>query len=202
MNRQTLTVVASVVALVGVIVLAALGWWLAAPLFVSETVDEDFPAIPMPDATELAGMSDDALAAAEDAVLEAYAAMPDTGMDEPMPETAVEPARLLSGSFVDADVFHQGSGQVIVYQLEDGSRVLRLEDFEVTNGPDLHVLLATGEQPTNRDDLGDYVDLGPLRGNVGNQNYDIPAGTNLAQYNSIVIYCVPFHVVFSTATLN
>jgi hypothetical protein len=47
----------------------------------------------------------------------------------------------------------------------------------------------------------DYIDLGFLKGNIGDQNYDLPAGVDLSQYNSVVIYCLPFHVVFSTATL-
>ena len=56
--------------------------------------------------------------------------------------------------------------------------------------------------PADRDELGDYIDLGSLKGNIGNQNYEIPAGTDLSQYQSIVIYCQPFHVVFATATLG
>jgi hypothetical protein len=46
-----------------------------------------------------------------------------------------------------------------------------------------------------------YLDLGSLKGNLGNQNYDIPAGTDINQFKSVVIYCLPFHVVFSTADL-
>jgi hypothetical protein len=64
------------------------------------------------------------------------------------------------------------------------------------------VLLATGSAPTGSADLGEYIDLGSLKGNMGNQNYDIPSGTDLSQYNSVVIYCKPFHVVFATAPLN
>jgi hypothetical protein len=79
---------------------------------------------------------------------------------------------------------------------------LRFEDFSVTNGPDLHVLLAVDPAPASREDLGDYVDLGSLKGNLGSQNYEIPPGTDLSQFKSVVIYCVPFHVVFATATLG
>jgi hypothetical protein len=71
----------------------------------------------------------------------------------------------------------------------------------VTNGPDLHVYLAAGSQPTGRDDLGEHVDLGALKGNIGDQNYTIPPDLGLEDYQSVVIYCVPFHVVFSTASL-
>ena len=66
----------------------------------------------------------------------------------------------------------------------------------------MHVLLARDPVPSSRDDLGEYLDLGSLKGNVGNQNYEIPSGTDLSQFKSVVIYCVPFHVVFATATLG
>ena len=106
------------------------------------------------------------------------------------------------GQFAGADAFHQGSGSAAIYQQGD-QRVLRLEEFSVTNGPDLHVILTKHPSPTGRDDVGeDYIDLGPLKGNMGNQNYEIPAGVDLSEYQSVVIYCVPFHVVFATATLG
>lgn len=117
------------------------------------------------------------------------------------PEPA-QPIVVLQGQFQDADSFHQGSGSATLYQLPDGGLVLRFEDFSVTNGPDLHVLLAVDPAPASREDLGDYVDLGSLKGNLGNQNYEIPPGTDLSQFKSVVIYCVPFHVVFATATLG
>jgi hypothetical protein len=117
------------------------------------------------------------------------------------PEPA-QPIVVLQGQFQDADSFHKGSGSATVYQLPDGGLTLRFEDFSATNGPDLHVLLASGPAPASSDDLGDYLDLGSLKGNVGNQNYEIPPGTDLSQFKSVVIYCVPFHVVFATATLG
>jgi hypothetical protein len=117
------------------------------------------------------------------------------------PEPA-QPVVVLQGQFQDADSFHQGSGSATIYQLADGGLVLRFEDFSVTNGPDLHVLLAVDPAPASREDLGDYVDLGSLKGNLGSQNYEIPPGTDLSQFKSVVIYCVPFHVVFATATLG
>ncbi|MEM7031214.1 MAG: DM13 domain-containing protein, partial [Chloroflexota bacterium] len=110
---------------------------------------------------------------------------------------------LKQGSFIDADDFHKGSGAATVYQVPDGQDVLRFEDFSVTNGPDLHVILSSNPNPTSSSDIGDdYIDLGSLKGNMGNQNYEIPADIDLANYQSVVIYCMPFHVVFATATLN
>ena len=122
---------------------------------------------------------------------------------EPMPETA-EPAALRRGSFRDVDRLHRGSGSATVYRLADGAHVLRLQNLEVTNGPDLRVLLASHPDPRSRNDLdgGGYVELAPLKGNVGNQNYAIPADLDVTSYKSVVIYCRPFHVLFSVAPLG
>jgi hypothetical protein len=123
-----------------------------------------------------------------------------TNVEEPMPEETPEVDR--SGQFTDYDDFHQGRGTATVYTLGDETRVLRFEDFEVTNGPDLHVLLVPHENPGGQEDLDGYIDLGSLKGNVGDQNYQIPNDTDISGYGSIVIYCLPFHVIFSIATLG
>lgn len=221
MNRKILFIGAGVL---GALAVIAVGVYLAAPLFFDRTVEEAFP-FEMPDAAMMAGMSEEEMAALEasfatampdeetlealteadrmavaEQVMEAAAAMPDREMSEVMP--AESPTLLKAGPFQDADSFHQGSGEARIYRLPDGSMVLRLEDFSVTNGPDLHVLLATGAAPSSRDDLGDYVDLGSLKGNLGNQNYDLPAGVDPEAFRSVVIYCQPFHVVFSIAPLS
>ena len=113
------------------------------------------------------------------------------------------PLALVTGSLMDADSFHMGSGQVTLYRLEDGSHLIRLEDIEVTNGPDLHVLLTPTHGLGGRDDLqaAGYIDLGSLKGNIGSQNYEVPAGYEIPEDLTLVIYCVPFHVVFATAEL-
>lgn len=106
---------------------------------------------------------------------------------------------LLTGSFRDEDRLHKGSGEATIYDLGEDGHTLRLEDFSVTNGPDLFVLLM--KDPEGRDtDLG-YVDLGGLKGNRGSQNYEIPSDVDLSEYNAVMIYCRAFHVVFSTAPL-
>ncbi len=73
----------------------------------------------------------------------------------------------------------------------------------MTNGPDLHVYLAKHPDPTTSGEVNDngYLDLGGIKGNQGSQNYSIPAGTDISLYKSVVIYCQPFHVVFSVAPL-
>ena len=115
-----------------------------------------------------------------------------------------EPVALKRGMFRDADGFHKGEGSATVYQLPDGSHVLRFEDFRVTNGPDLRVLLVDHPDPQGRSDVSDsgYVELGKLKGNIGNQNYEFPEGVSPGDYGSVVIYCKPFHVVFSVAPLS
>jgi len=106
-----------------------------------------------------------------------------------------------TGRFVDADSFHKGAG--IARLVAAGSaQELRLEDFRVTNGPDLYVYLAVHPRPRSRADVDQgFVSLGRLKGNIGSQAYAVPQGTDLERYRSVVIYCRAFHVVFSTATL-
>ena len=74
----------------------------------------------------------------------------------------------------------------------------------MTNGPELHVILSPNPAPESRDDVHQpgYLDLGSLKGNVGNQNYEIPADVDVSALSSVVIYCSPFHVVFSIAPLK
>ncbi len=106
------------------------------------------------------------------------------------------------GDFVGADNFHKGSGSAVIVRVGP-QRVLRFENFQVTNGPDLYVYLAIHPEPRSRQDVAQgYISLGKLKGNIGAQNYEIPVGTDLAKYRSVVIYCQPFHFVFATAALQ
>ena len=134
-------------------------------------------------------------------------------VDEPFPTERPEPGPifvqadavpLLTGEFRDADDFHKGSGRATLYRLEDGRLFLRLENFTVTNGPDLHVILSSHPDPADQEEVnsGAYLDLGNLKGNVGNQNYEVPVDADLSSVQSVVIYCKPFHVVFSKASLE
>ena len=220
-RRRILIPAGAVVVIVGAIV----GWWLISPLFIDSVVDEAFP-FEMPSDSEMADMTSEEMSqmrsefdeampseatlanlsaedrqAVQDKVMTVAAEMPDHPMEEPMPDPA-EPVAILTGNFMDADRFHLGSGVAKVFRLPDDRTVLRFENFMVTNGPALSVLLSSNPSPASSGDLGDYVDLGPLKGNIGNQNYEISPSTNLDDFKSVVIYCVPFHVVFSTATLE
>lgn len=102
----------------------------------------------------------------------------------------------LIGNFVGAgDGFHNAEGVAKIIQLADGTDILRLENFKATNGPDLYVYLSTDK--TN----ADIVNLGRLKGNIGNQNYLIPAGTDITMYNTALIWCRAFSVIFGSAQL-
>lgn len=195
--------------LIGLLVVIVGGyivWWLASPLFIDQTVDEAFPAtveeLPAADPEIIAAVPEAQRPALQADMQPTAEAMPDEmGADDMPTETAAEPIPLRMGSFVDADDFHQGEGTATIYQFPDGQFVLRFEEFEVTNGPDLHVLLSPSADPLN-EGLGEYIDLGSLKGNSGNQNYPIPESVDISQYNSIVIYCSPFHVNFAAAMLQ
>lgn len=115
---------------------------------------------------------------------------------------AAQAAESLSqSSFVGADRIHQGSGNAEIFEGADGRRILRFTNFKVTNGPDLKVWLVKHPNPRKAADVIDseYLALGPLKGNLGAQNYDIPAGIDPREYGSVVIWCEQFSVLFATA---
>lgn len=191
MTRRRLLIAGAVVG----IPVIAVGWWLASPLFFDKEVSEPFPM------SAGAVIPDDMTAEEVEAEMKDAAQESPTEVVEDMPDDR-GPLVLASGQFVGADDFHQGSGTATIYQLEDSSHVLRLEGFEVTNGPDLHVLLVPASDPAGRDDIEGYIDLGSLKGNLGDQNYDIPSNVDPSQFGSVMIYCQPFHVIFATASLG
>jgi hypothetical protein len=89
-----------------------------------------------------------------------------------------------------------------VLELADAERVLRLSDFETLDGPDLFVYLLAAPEPASGSELdGGYLDLGALKGNVGAQNYAIPADVDLADYAAVAIWCRRFSVNFTAADL-
>jgi hypothetical protein len=98
---------------------------------------------------------------------------------------------------------HETKGEASIYQLADGKRVLRLTGFETSNGPDVHVLLGKAADASDNDTVKNagYVDLGSLKGNIGDQNYEIPADVDAKEYNSVTIWCNRFSVNFGTAPL-
>lgn len=99
---------------------------------------------------------------------------------------------------------HKTEGRATVYQEADGKLVLRLKDFKTSNGPDVHVVLVAANQGDAKSLKGDTerIELGKLKGNEGDQNYEIPAGTDLTKFDGVSIYCVRFNAVFGLAPLE
>lgn len=120
-----------------------------------------------------------------------------------------EAAEMTSGADVVArgtfhGVAHAGRGTATAIRRADGSRFLRLEDFETSNGPDVHLyLVAAPDAPDSRTvtEAG-FVSLGALKGNVGSQNYEIPAAVDLGRYRAVTVWCRRFAVNFASAPLS
>ena len=159
------------------IVVAAGAWYAFRPerLFINKVVNERFDA----GAVASAG----------------GAAKPDLA-------AAASPAAVAAGQFHSNA--HETRGTATVYALPAGKRVLRLTNFRTSNGPDVHVYLVAA--PDARDDAtvkrAGFVDLGSLKGNEGDQNYDVPAGVDLTKYRAATIWCKRFGVNFGTAPLS
>jgi len=112
------------------------------------------------------------------------------------------PVLLTSGSF--HSVAHDTRGSAEIYQLADGRRVLRLTHFETSNGPELHVYLVAAADAADNDTVKNagFINVADLKGNVGDQNYDLPDGVDLDKYRAVTIWCRRFGVNFGTAPLR
>jgi len=110
-----------------------------------------------------------------------------------MEHSTIEPRVITSSNFIASK--HDVKGSVVLIE-HDSDRILRFEDFETVNGPNLHIYLASDQSAE------DFVDLGPIKATKGNVNYEIPEDVDLEKYNTVLVYCVPFKVVFSLAELN
>jgi hypothetical protein len=156
----------------GLVLAVGVAYFQPQKLFINQRVDEAIPA-----ATTAPGRALQSSAAAS-------------------PETVLSRSNLQS-------LEHQSSGTVLLIQLVGGGRILRLENLATSNGPDLRVYLST--TPASADWHGydrDYVDLGALKGNLGNQNYALPDSVDIARYRSAVIWCRQFKVGFAVAPLS
>jgi hypothetical protein len=130
----------------------------------------------------------------------------DKTVNEAFPMTTIESSsrmpqmKLVAGEF--RGIAHDTKGMAAVYDV-DGKRVLRLTGFETSNGPDVHVLLVAAMDAMDDKTVKDagYIDLGSLKGNVGDQNYELPAHVDLAKYQACTIWCKRFGVNFGTAPL-
>lgn len=116
--------------------------------------------------------------------------------------TSAAPVELARGTFVSQE--HDTSGAAQILKSADGALTLRLEGFETSNGPDLHVWLSdrTAGGSWFKYDDGDRIELGELKANKGNHNYAIPADADLEGIKSVVIWCKRFSVSFGSAELT
>ncbi|MFF3839445.1 DM13 domain-containing protein [Streptomyces sp. NPDC001930] len=121
------------------------------------------------------------------------------------PATPADPKAVAEGALISHE--HATTGTARLVRLPDGSHILRLENLDTSNGPDLRVWLTDapvkeGTAGWRVFDDGAYVSLGRLKGNKGDQNYPVPAGVNIADYSSVTIWCDRFDVSFGAAKLR
>ena len=156
-----------------IIVIGAVAWYAFRPerLFINKTVNEGFAS------TSTVAMS---------AETEAAKAAP----------TALASGRFHSNA-------HETTGEATIYQLAGGKQLLRLTGFETSNGPDVHVYLVAAPDSNDNEVVkqAGFIDLGSMKGNKGDQNYDLPPAIDLNKYRSVSIWCARFGVNFGSAAL-
>ncbi len=190
---------ATIIGLAGALgLIVVLVWFQPQTLFVNTVVDDTLPpqtqsTPPPPTTTSTAGVT------TTDASAPDPTTPPSTTTTT---STVVYPLTLSSGEFID--LAHAGTGSALILELEDGSRILRFENLDVDNGPDLRVILSPSalvDDDSAYDD-GDFVDLGELKGNKGNQNYEIPGDVDLDGFATVAIWCRRFNVTFNAAPIS
>jgi Electron transfer DM13 len=206
MNKKTIIILIIIAAIV-----IPVGVYIASPLFINTTVNEPLPTSGLTDLQkfqEFMSMNNEQervekgqqmTTEEKNAILRGAAQTNGSTVNQNMTEAEITLGypSLLIGEFVGVnDGIHNAEGLVKVIRLDDGSMILRLENFKATNGPDLYVYLATDNGAS------DFVNLGRLKGNIGNQNYDIPESTDFSRYDTALIWCKAFSVLFGSAKLE
>jgi len=173
-----------IVIIIAIVAIVA-GWYLISPAFQTTEINEESPLIIRDSMTT---MTDEELAEFEEAV----DAMSDQTIE--MSDSMPSSAQLISEGIFKPRA-HEVAGSALLIE-QNGQKILRFEDFETINGPNLHIYLSS--------ELGDsdFVDLGRIKATKGSVNYDIPAGTDTEKYNKVLVWCVPFKVLFSYADLE
>jgi hypothetical protein len=161
------------------VVAGAFGWWTISPLFLTKTLSEDLPA-----------------RATATAAATTAASAPTVPTVAPTP---AGPKVLSMGQLQRVDDLHRGTGPVSLIEL-DGKTYVRFDNVAIQNGPDLHVYLARGMGGAYDGSRDLY--LGALKATNGSFNYELPAGTSLAEYKSVVVWCRAFTVLFTWADLR
>jgi lipopolysaccharide export LptBFGC system permease protein LptF len=202
--------------IIGIIIAAIavpLGIYTISPLFINTEINEPLPPLSSDSSIGfkkfMAMTEDEKINAAKNMTVEEkdmimkMAAEQDTTINETMntivdiSQNREENKNLIVGDFVGVnDGIHNAEGKAKILALSDGSQILRLEDFKSTNGPDVHLYLSTDKQAS------DFIDLGRLKANNGNQNYQIPINADFNKYKYVLIWCQPFSVLFGSAQLS
>ena len=203
--------------IIGIIIAAIaipFGTYTISPLFINTEINEPLPLLAdeksTTDFAHFMTMTEDQkrnaaknMTVEEKDMIMKMAAEQNTTLNETM-TTAMnisqntEPNKnLLIGDFMGInDGIHNAEGKAKILTSSDRSQILRLEDFRSTNGPDVHLYLSTDKQAS------DFIDLGRLKANNGNQNYQIPINTDFNKYKYVLIWCQPFSVLFGSAQLS
>ena len=200
--------------IIGIIIAAIaipLGIYTISPLFINTEINEPLPSLANEkssiDFAKFMTMTEnEKLDAAKnmtveekDMIMRTAAEQNTTTIHEPMAMNIDQstPKTGLIGNFIGVgDGIHNAEGQAKILTLSTGSPILRLEDFKSTNGPDVHLYLSSNKK------ANDFIDLGRLKANIGNQNYQIPLETDFNKYKYVLIWCQPFSVLFGSAQLN
>ncbi len=170
--------------LIVLVVAGGIAWWLFSPLFLHTTGNDANPFANAPSAASTSGI-----------------------VSTPVP---TGPVTLATGKFIDKVnsgvglANDHGSGNVTIGRTADGKYLIHFDHLNVTNGPDLHIYLAPTSDSSDAEQVKhEGADLGALRATEGSLNVAIPTdlGIHLTKYNSVVIICKPFSVIFTTAPL-
>jgi Electron transfer DM13 len=201
MNKKIKIAIGGIITVIAI----AIATYTISPLFINTSIDEPLPdTSPKVGFEEFMKLSEDERATIgkdmtqeeKDNIMKVFAQENSTINDEmAIPENQTN--NMLAGNLIDAgDGFHMASGQVKVVQIPDETQILRFENLDVTNGPDLYVYLATDTTAK------DFVSLGRLKGNMGNQNYPIPENIDFEKYNKVLIWCQAFSTLFGSSKLS
>ena len=204
--------------IIGIIIAAIvipIGIYTLSPLFINTEINEPLPSLSSESSIGfekfMAMTEEEKINAAKNMTVEVKdmimrsSAEQDTTINETMTSTMDssknteqnENKNILVGDFMGVnDGIHNAEGKAKILTLSDGSQIIRLEDFRSTNGPDVHLYLST-DKPAS-----DFIDLGRLKANNGNQNYQIPVNTDYNKYKYVLIWCQPFSVLFGSAQLS
>ncbi len=120
----------------------------------------------------------------------------------PTAQSGSQAQTLVSGRF--HGVAHPTEGSATIYRIGDGSRILCFTNFRTSNGPDVHVYLVAADDAKDNESVrrAGFIDLGTIKGNIGDQNYTFGPEVDLSKYRAVSVWCKRFSINFGTAALN